>query len=295
MLKCFSLTAFSIRILLLLSICTPSYATALLPGNIQSPDIESIRKEGTLKVAILKISQPPFFLRNAQNELVGIDINLAKELAKELGVKVTFIEADTFDGVAEKVFNKEVHVGISKLSVTTKRAQKIRFAGQYVNLSKALLVNRLEFKKFKNQGANTIRDVFKLPEATIGVIANSSYETFARDIFPAATIKTYKTWDELVDEVLNGKITAAFRDEWEVRKALDKKPDLPIYAEAIFLKNQNDPIKVAVAWDSFLLAEFIDSFILLNDKYIHDVPSLLEANKTYEIENATKKITGKNP
>ncbi|MBP6985088.1 MAG: transporter substrate-binding domain-containing protein [Alphaproteobacteria bacterium] len=266
---------------------SPEDNPVVLPGSLTSPEIEAIKNGGVLKIAVLRENLPPFFFRNKKDELEGIDISLAKTLALELGVRPVFVEVDSFDAVVEEVYQKRAHIGLSKLSVTTKRAEKIRYVGGYVTLSKALLVNRLEFKKLRNMGANTLEAAFKLPGVKIGVIGRSSYETFARILFPLATIKRYKKWDELVEATLNGEVVAAVRDEWEIRKALDERPDLPLYAEAIFLKNQNDPIKIAVAWDSLQLGNFIDTFMLLNEKYKFDVDKLLSTYKRYN-KNAEK-------
>ncbi len=89
--------------------------------QMMPPDIECILKSGVLKVAIYGGNVPPFFLTNKQGEFVGIDIDIAKQLAEELGVKLEFTKTSTFDGVVELVRQGKVNVGISKLSVTLER------------------------------------------------------------------------------------------------------------------------------------------------------------------------------
>lgn len=258
-------------------------------GKLSPPDIESIQKEGVLRVGILSQDVSPFFFTNKDGEMDGIDVNFAKKIASELGVQIQFVKSDSFDAVIDTVAEKKVHMAISKLSVTMKRSQKVRFVGEYVKMSKALLINRIEFKKIKDKGVNTIDDAFQLPEATIGVVEKSAYEAFARQLFPKTNLKIYKKWDDLVTAAFKGEVTAALRDEWEVRKTLDKRPDMPLYAEAVFLKNQNDPIKIAVAWDSFQLAEFINTFVLLNDQYRYDLNRLFKLYKRYAEDNRSTK------
>jgi polar amino acid transport system substrate-binding protein len=261
---------------------TPGQIALQLSTQPESPDIVCIEKSRALRVAILNQEASPFFFTNKQGELDGIDVRIAKQLAIELGVKLEFIKLNSFDEVVDSVVTKKAHVGISKLSVTMDRAKKVRYAGGYVTMSKGLLINRLELKKLKSESANTIEDVLKQPEASIGVLANSAYEKYARGIFPKTKIKTYKTWDEILDATVKGEILAAFRDEWEIRKALDKRPDLPIYAEAVFLKNQNDPIQMIVPWNSYQLAHFLDMFILINSRFHYDVPKLFDTYKSFE-------------
>lgn len=268
---------------------TPTAVAFESLGKLVPPDIESIQKEGVLRVGILSQDVSPFFFIDRNGELDGIDVNFAKKIASELGVRIEFVKSDTFDGVIDSVAQKKVHMAISKLSVTMKRSQKVRFVGEYVKMSKALLLNRVEFKKIREKGINTLDEAFQQPEAIIGVVEKSAYETFARQLFPKATIKQYKKWDDLVTAAFKGEVTAALRDEWEVRKTLDKRPDMPLYAEAVFLKNQNDPIKIAVAWDSFQLAEFINSFVLLNDQYRYNLDRVFKLYKKYSQDNKSKK------
>lgn len=258
-------------------------------GQIFPPDIQSITQMKVLRVAILNVDISPFVFRNIDNEFAGIDIDFAKKIAAELGVQIEFVPVASFDEVINQVETKNVHMGISKLSVTFKRAKRVRFVGEYVSMSKGLLLNRIAFKKLKDAGANTIEEIFETPGATLGVIDKSAYESFARILFPKAEIKIYKNWDDLVEATFKGEVLGALRDEWEIRKTLTKRPDLPLFAEAIFLKHENDPIKIAVAWDSFQLAEFINTFMRINDGLTYDVKKLFKVYKGYLDENKLSK------
>jgi polar amino acid transport system substrate-binding protein len=104
-------------------------------------------------------------------------------------------------------------------------------------------------------------------------------------MFPNTALKTYTTWDEVINALLKGEILAAFRDEWEIRKTLYNNKDLGIYAEAIYLKSEDDPIQIILPWNSNQLASFVDMFLKLNAKYQYTVPQLYELYKKYEAEN----------
>lgn len=256
-----------------------SYASS--PQMQPSPDLAAIIKEGVLKVAILDQDNSPFAFTNLKGELEGIDIDMATQIATELGVKVEFVKVTSFNDVVQHVIDKKTHVGISKLSVTLERAKKIRFTGQYISMSKGLLFNRLKLKEIKTAQINTIREILEQPGVSIGVLEKSSYEKFARLMFPKTEVKTYKNWNDVIDAMLKGEVLAAFRDEWEIRKALEKRENLSLYAEAIFLEGEADPIQMIVPWDSTQLAHFLDMFILINPKFHYTVPKLFTAYKGY--------------
>lgn len=251
----------------------------------EAPDMACISNTGTLRIAIVSEEDPPFVFTNKKGELDGIDITLAKAIAKDLGVKAEFVKVGTYDEVIDMVINKKTNMGISKLSITSDRSKKIRYAGGYVTLSKAILVNRNELKKINNNKNLTIQELFSLPGAKIGVAHSSSYDKYAKSIFPKAEIVVFKTWDEAVDAMKKGEILAVFRDEWEVRKSVQDRPELLIYADTIVLKEQEDPIQMIVPWNSPQFAHYLDRFVLVNSKYHYDMEKLYEAYKKYKLEN----------
>ncbi len=256
-----------------------------LQTQSEAPDMLCISNTGVLRVAMVAEDAAPFVFTNKKGELDGIDITIAKAIAKDLGVKVEFVKAASYDDVVDLVINKKVNMGISKLSVTSDRSKKIRYAGSYVTLAKAMLINRMELKKINDKKNLTVQEIFELPDAKIGVVESSSYEKYAKTIFPKAEIKTYKTWDEAVGAMKKGEVLAAFRDEWEVRKAVQNQPGLLIFADTIILKDQEDPIQMIVPWSSPQFAHYLDRFILVNSKFHYDMPKLYESYKNYKSEN----------
>lgn len=68
----------------------------------------------------------PFESKNASGELVGFDIDLAKDLCKRIEAKCTFVESD-FDALIPSLKAKKIDAIISSLSITEKRQQEIDF------------------------------------------------------------------------------------------------------------------------------------------------------------------------
>ncbi len=59
----------------------------------------------------------PFESKNSSGELVGFDIDIAKELCKRIDTKCTFVESD-FDALIPSLKAKKVDAIISSLSIT---------------------------------------------------------------------------------------------------------------------------------------------------------------------------------
>lgn len=256
-------------------------APPLLEKNY-SKDIQGIVERGKLVVAILKIDNPPFFMTTPEGKIVGIDVELSDRIAKELGVILEINRtANTYDEVINLVASGEVDLGVSKLSYTDERAKKVLYTKPYAVFRKAMLINRLVYAGIKRQrNADTLIDLFSKPDSTIGVIKKSSYVDFAKNLFPEALINEIETWDQALNLVLEGKILALFRDEFETRKFLLSRPDTNLKLLPLIIKTQEDSIRMVVPRNRLHFLLWINGFLETNQiKYEANV--ILEKNEKY--------------
>ena len=115
-----------------------------------SVSIQKIKNRGVLVVAVYFKDYAPFFFVNKKGELKGSDVDLAHELARKIGVKITFDRsAKTYDALVESVVQGKVDIAISCLSVTPQRLEKVLFTDSYITLKKTLLINRSLFEEYK--------------------------------------------------------------------------------------------------------------------------------------------------
>lgn len=234
-------------------------SAALLSGQ-QSypPDIQRIKDRGEFVVAMTATDQPPFYYLNAQKQLAGLDVDIATSIAASLGVTVRFNrDAKSFGDLVPIVAEGKADAAISKLSRTAARAQTVAFTDPYVTFRQALILNRLELAR----RASTSEDVAVFVQGftgKIGVIADSSYVNYARVNFPSAMVVQYKTWGEIVNDVFEGKILAAYRDEMEIKKIIRSRPDASLKVKTVVLKDTRDDIAIAVAWQNTHLLYFLN-------------------------------------
>ncbi len=226
------------------------------------PDLQRIMDKKELVVAMVASDQPPFFSTGKDGKLHGFDVEIAKDIAKELGVEVRFNRmAKTFNGTVDLVVNKEADIAISKLSKTLTRAKRVLFTNPYIVLRKGLLINRLRMAQVI-KGREPMEFIKNL-EGEIGVIKGSSYVGFAKQMFSKATVKEYKTWQDIIAAVVRGEVLAAFRDELEIKKVVRGKPDGILQLQTVVFKDEKDPIAMAVSSDSphllFWLNQYLDN------------------------------------
>src|SRR5687768_15103924 len=68
--------------------------------------LAEIRRRGTLRVG-LDASFPPFEMMNADNQIVGLDVDIATALASALGVELEIVNIG-FDGLYDALLARRV-------------------------------------------------------------------------------------------------------------------------------------------------------------------------------------------
>lgn len=96
------------------------------------------REPGTLTVG----SEIPFepFEFEVDGKLTGFDVELIREIAKEVGLKPKFVDGD-FDKLLDQVVNAQLDIAASAIRVTEERMQKVDFTNPYYIAQQALVVN----------------------------------------------------------------------------------------------------------------------------------------------------------
>lgn len=82
---------------------------------------------------------PPFGFHDESGELVGFDIDMAKEAAKRLGIEVEFKPID-WDSKETELNSKKIDAIWNGLSITPEREKNILFSRPYENGPQILLV-----------------------------------------------------------------------------------------------------------------------------------------------------------
>jgi polar amino acid transport system substrate-binding protein len=128
-------------------------------------------------------------------------------------------------------------------------------------LRHALVLNRQRFAAMAK--GRTVEEVLREYTGTLGVIAGSSYVGYAQRKFPKAQIVEYPGWPEVVAAVKDGAITAAYRDEFEIKRLPAKDPKISLTVRTVTLKDTRDVLAIAVRPGDTQLLYFVN--LLLSD------------------------------
>ncbi|MCH3904462.1 MAG: transporter substrate-binding domain-containing protein [Lactobacillus sp.] len=95
--------------------------------------VAAIKKRGTIKIAVFG-DLPPYGWVNSQGKRVGYDVRLARQVAKDLGVKVKFVQVNANNRVDTLNANKADLV-LANFTETPERKQVVDWAKPYMKVS----------------------------------------------------------------------------------------------------------------------------------------------------------------
>jgi Na+/H+-dicarboxylate symporter/ABC-type amino acid transport substrate-binding protein len=101
--------------------------------------MDSIKKRGMLRVGVLP-ARMPFVFVNRTGLLVGFDVEMAQELANDLGVKVEFVELEGAAALSDVLAAGRVDLVMSGFAVTPERASEVLFSEPYLDETLAFVV-----------------------------------------------------------------------------------------------------------------------------------------------------------
>ena len=195
-------------------------AAALLTGG--GGDKASAPDKGADKSKIvvgLDDNFPPMGFKNEKNEIVGFDVDLAKEAAKRLGREVEFKAIDWSSKEAE-LKSGRVQILWNGLDITEKRKENMLFSNPYMDNRQIIFVKK---------GSTAVSDEKSLAGKTIGVQSASTAEEYTDTTnFYKNEVKEVKKYPDYVAAFMdleNGRLDAVIGDEIVGRYYMSKHPD----------------------------------------------------------------------
>jgi polar amino acid transport system substrate-binding protein len=174
--------------------------------SIYVPDdsLTRIKRSGKLVVGT-HAGSFPFTMIDSKGELIGFDVDIAKYLAKGLGVELELVDYD-WNGLTSTLLANKVDIVIADMTITAKRASNVSFSNSYFETGQSLLISK------KNPEINTWQDLDK-KGMIIAVQMSTSGEYAAQRLFKNATIKSFTSVNEAGLALNTGKIDAVLMDQ----------------------------------------------------------------------------------
>jgi ABC-type amino acid transport substrate-binding protein len=104
----------------------------VVTSSFASPQsLDDIQKNKLLKVCIWPEYFGISYVNSRTNILQGIDIDLSKALAQDLGVKLEYVHTN-FTNFTDDLLSEKCHIAMMGVGITPERAQKIKFSKPYL-------------------------------------------------------------------------------------------------------------------------------------------------------------------
>jgi ABC-type amino acid transport substrate-binding protein len=180
-------------------------AAALAPAHASR--LDDIAARGVLRVGGTG-DYKPFSYRYADGEFVGMDVDLAAELARSLGVRLQLVPTSWSTLMADLDADK-FDLALSGVSVTAERQRQALFSMPYLHDGKTPITRCEHVARFQ-----TLAQIDR-PEVRLIVNPGGTNERFARARAPHAQLTVYPDnvtiFGQLVDGAADLMISACIR------------------------------------------------------------------------------------
>lgn len=166
---------------------------------------------------------PPYEMYEG-DEIVGIDAEIAKLIAQDLG-KELVIEDMAFDSIIAAVQSGKADIGMAGLTITEDRKQNINFSDPYTTAAQVIVVKQ----------GSTVKSPDDLKGKTIGVQIGTTGDIYAEDI-EEATIERYSKYFEAINALEQDKIDAVIVDREPGKVFVEQSDDLFMIDEEFTLE-----------------------------------------------------------
>ena len=162
--------------------------------------IEEVQDRGTLRVGLGLFE--PWSACNADGELIGFEIDVAKRVAEDMGVEIEFARTN-WNYVISELIAEEFDVIISGMQILPERNLRINFTSPY-NATGTFLVANTE----QTTALETLTD-FNSSDVTIATRRGASSIPAIENVFPDAILLLFDTDNEVLQAVVAGDAHAA--------------------------------------------------------------------------------------
>lgn len=178
--------------------------------------LADIKAAGKL-VMLTNAAFAPYEYLGSDNNVAGVDVDLAKAIADKIGVKLEVVNMD-FDGLIPALVAGKGNLVAAGLTITDERKQSVDFSDPYADATQLIIV------KTDN---TEIKGPDDLKGKTIGVQLGTTGDIYSSDI-EGATVKQYKTGIEAGMDLKNGKLDAVVLDKLPSQNIVDSTEGLKL-------------------------------------------------------------------
>ncbi|MXN76307.1 transporter substrate-binding domain-containing protein [Burkholderia sp. 4701] len=159
---------------------------------------------------------PPFESKQPDGSLAGFDIDLRNAICAQLRAKCVWVEQG-FDGIIPALRARKFDVIMSAMTATDERLKQIDFTGKLYASPAALVAPA---------GSKLLPSAASLAGKRVGIDQGTTQEAYAKAEWApkGVTIVSYQNQDQVYQDLVNGRLDAAFQDKTQAGYSFLRTP-----------------------------------------------------------------------
>jgi len=170
----------------------------------ESSALNQVLKRGELRVG-LEAGYMPFEMRDKKGDIIGFDVDLARLMAKYMGVKLTVVNTQ-WDGIIPALLTGKFDLLMGGMTITMERNLRVNFCDPYIVIGQTVLLNK--------KWADTVKSYKDLndPKFLVATKLGTTGDIAAKKFLPKARLKAFENQVDGALEVRAGRADAMVYD-----------------------------------------------------------------------------------
>ena len=206
----------------ILSICLVFILTLILSGC------------GKNKNEIIMVTEAGFapYEYYENGEIVGVDVAIAEEIAKELGKKLVVKNID-FDSIVSELKSGKADFAAAGMSITEERKKQVDFTIEYVTSNQVVVVKK----------DSSLNDITQLDGKRIAVQLGTVGDSYVTENYKNSEINRQKKFLVAAEAVKNNKADCIVMDQIPAQQLVSQNPELKILDGILFKDSYGMAVK----------------------------------------------------
>ena len=158
----------------------------------------------------------------SDGKIVGVDVDIASEIAKEMGKKLV-VKDVAFDSIIHEVKSGKADIGVAGISYSEERAKQVDFSVNYTTSKQVVIVR-------KN---SKINDVSEINNKRIAVQLGSVADLYVSEEYDNKNIIRQKKYLAAIQDLKDNKVDCVVMDELPAKQIVNESNDIRILDEAL--------------------------------------------------------------
>lgn len=164
--------------------------------------------------------------------IAGVDVDIAKEIAMELGKKLV-VKDVAFDSIIHEVKSGKADIGVAGISYSSERAKQVDFSINYATSNQVVIVR-------VNSDIDTIS---KIKNKKIAVQLGSIADLYVSEMYQGKNIVRQKKYLSAIQDLKDYKVDCVVMDELPAKEIVNKNNDIKIIDDILASDNYGIIVK----------------------------------------------------